>query len=131
MFRSPLPWFRVLCFAKDSERFKTSHDETYLHHLCTVLGPLIQAFGRAMNDFVEVGFPAVRSAQEYTRLNLRDMSTIATFFSAVTTGMIQIAIPTTGSSLDTVASLFFISWLVFSIAVIVQSLLSLAWNHSF
>ena len=61
-----------------------------------------------MNDFVEVGFPAVRSAQEYTstRLNVRYMSTIATSFSAVTTGMIQIAILTTGLSLDTVASLF-------------------------
>ena len=64
MFCSPLPQFRVLCFAKDSERFKTSHDETYLHDLCTVVGPLIQTFGRAMNDLVEVGFPAVRSAQE-------------------------------------------------------------------
>jgi len=121
----------VLCFVKDSERFKTSHDETYLHDLCTVLGPLIQGFGRAMNDFVEVGYPAVKSTQEYTRLNLRNMSTIATFFSGVTTGMIQVAVPTSDSGLDTVVSLFFISSLVFSIAVIVQSLLSLAWNHSF
>lgn len=129
MFRSPLPKFRVLCF--EQERFKTAHDETYLHHFCAVLGPLIRSFGHAMKDFEEVGFPAVQSAQEYTRRNLSNMPTIATFFSGVTTGMIQVAIPNSNLWLGRLSNIFFISSLVFSIAVIVQSLLSLAWHRSF
>ena len=58
------------------------------------------------------------------------MSTIATFFSGVTTGMIQISIPKQDTSLEKIVNLLFVGSLVLSVAAVIQSLLALAWNHA-
>ena len=58
------------------------------------------------------------------------MSTIATFFSAVTTGMIQISIPMKATFLEKTVNLLFIGSLVRSVAAVIQSLLAIAWNHA-
>ena len=72
----------------------------------------------------------MRSAQEHRRRNLRNMSTIATFFSGVTTGMIQISIPKQDTSLEKIVNLLFVGSLVMSVAAVIQSLLALAWNQA-
>ncbi len=58
------------------------------------------------------------------------MSTIATFFSAVTTGMVQISIPKTETLLEKTVNILFIGSLLTSVAAAIQSLLALAWDQT-
>ena len=122
--------YRVKCFRTSHLLCEEGIPQRYLHDLCSIIGPQIATLGQALSDFVEVGAEAVRSTQEYTRLNLRNMSAIATFFSAVSTGMIQVSFPMKEKPLEKVVNLLFIGSLVFSVAAMIQSLWALAWNHN-
>jgi len=122
--------YRVECFRTSHLRCETGVSRRYLYDLCGIIEPQIAALGQALNDFVEVGAEAVRSTQQYARLNLSNMSTIATFFSAVSTGMIQISIQKKDTLLEKAVNLLFIGSLVFSVAAVIQSLWALAWNHT-
>ena len=102
----------------------------YRHDLCAILGNQISDFRQALNDFVEIGSSAVQASQEYRRLNLRNMSTIATFFSAVASAMAQLSIPMHETTLEKAVGLLFIASLIFSIGAIIQSLWALAWDHA-
>ena len=122
--------YRVKCFRTSHPLSEKEISQRYLHDLCGIIGPQIDILGQALSDFVEVGAQAVRAAQEYRRLNLRNVSTIATFFSAVSTGMIQISIEMKETRLEKAINLLFIGSLVLSVAAVIQSLLVLAWNYA-
>ena len=106
------------------------HLGIYRHDLCTILGPQICDFRQALNDFVETGASEVQASQEYRRLNLRNVSTIATFFSAVASAMAQLSIPMESTTLEKAVSLLFIASLIFSIGAAIHSLWALAWDHA-
>ena len=96
----------------------------YRHDLCAILSRQISDFRQALNDFVEV------EDRDYRRINLRNMATIATFFSAVTSAMAQLSIPMNDTTLEKAVSLLFIASLIFSIGAVIQSLWALSWNHA-
>lgn len=76
-----------------------------------------------------IGIPTIRFAQQHAADNLLNLSTVATFFSAVTATTLQFSFESTGTPLtDAVNSFWFIS-LVFSIASAVNSLLGLTWKQ--
>ena len=77
---------------------------------------------------MEVGAKAVQSAQERRMRSLQNMATVATFFSSVTTGMIQISIPKLDTTLEKIVNLLFVGSLVMSVAAMIHSLLALAWH---
>jgi hypothetical protein len=80
--------------------------------------------------FIENGVPTIRFAQRHSATNLLNLSTVATFFSAVTANMLQVSVGTTGTPMsDAVNSFYFLS-LVFSIAAAVNSLLGLTWKQA-
>ena len=106
------------------------HSEIYINDLCAILGQQIFNFRQALNDFVEIGSSAVQANQEYRRLNLRNMSTIATFFSAVASAMAQLSIPMKETTLEKTVSLLFVVSLVLSIGAVIQSLWALSWNQA-
>ena len=58
------------------------------------------------------------------------MSTVSTFFSAVTTGMLQISIPMRVTPLEKTVNFLFICSLVMSVATLIQSLLGLPSNRA-
>ena len=60
--------------------------------------------------------------------SLQNMATIATFFSGVTTGMIQVSIPKFDTLLGKRVNLLFVGSLVMSVAAMIHSLLALAWH---
>jgi hypothetical protein len=122
--------YRVKCFRTSHSWCEEGVSRRYLHDLCGIISPQIATLVQALSDFVEVGAEAVRSTQEYTRRNLRNMSSVATFFSAVSTGMIQISFQMKETLLEKVVNLLFIGSLVFSVAAVIQSLWALAWNHT-
>ena len=55
-------------------------------------------------------------------------SAVASFFSSVTTGMIQISIPNQDTPLEKLVNLLFIGSLVLSVAAMIHSLSALAWH---
>jgi len=78
-----------------------------------------------------LGVPTIRFAQKHGSTNLLNLSTIATFFSAVTATTMQFSyeLPRESKS-AAVVNCFWFSSLVFSIAAAVNSLLGLTWKQA-
>jgi hypothetical protein len=62
----------------------------------------LQTITTALKDFVDNGVPAIRFAQKHNGDNLLNLSTIATFFSAVTATTVQFSYQDTASNLEKV-----------------------------
>ena len=76
------------------------------------------------------GVPTIRFAQKHGATNLLNLSTVATFFSAVTATTLQFSYALERTLIaDTVNSFWFAS-LVFSIGAAVNSLLGLTWKQA-
>ncbi|KAJ4491756.1 WD40-repeat-containing domain protein [Lentinula lateritia] len=82
-----------------------------------------------MSTFIEVGVPTIRFAQKRGAANLLNLSTVATFFSAVTAMTLQYSYML-NSTTGHVVNLFWFLSLVFSIAAAVNSLLGLTWKQA-
>ena len=81
--------------------------------------------------FVIEGVPTIRFAQKHGSANLLNLSTIATFFSAVTATTMQFSYELDrASALAAAVNSFWFASLVFSIAAAVNSLLGLTWKQA-
>jgi WD repeat-containing protein 26 len=76
------------------------------------------------------GVPSIRSAQEHAAANLLNLSTVATFFSAVTATTMQFSFDQTDTPLANSVNGFWFTSLVFSIGAAVNSLLGLTWKKA-
>jgi hypothetical protein len=76
------------------------------------------------------GVPTIRFVQKHGAANLLTLSTVATFFSAVTATTLQFSYSQTGDMLSDAVNAFWFSSLVFSIAAAVNSLLGLSWKQA-
>ena len=76
------------------------------------------------------GVPTIRFHQQHAASNLLNLSTVATFFSAVTASTLQFSYASTGHVLADCVNAFWFSSLVFSIAAAVNSLLGLTWKQA-
>ena len=79
---------------------------------------------------LNAGVPTIRFAQEHGAANLLNLSTVATFFSAVTATTLQYTFESHGTPLDDAVNAFWFTSLVFSIAAAVNSLLGLTWKQA-
>lgn len=79
---------------------------------------------------IPTGVPAIRFAQKHGAMNLLNLSTIATFFSAVTATCLQYSFASLNSSIANAVNGFWFTSLVFSIAAAVNSLLGLTWKQA-
>jgi len=94
------------------------------------VGPLsLDRFRYRHPDFIQ-GVPTIRFAQKHGAANLLTLSTVATFFSAVTATTLQFSYSQTGDFLSDAVNAFWFSSLVFSIAAAVNSLLGLSWKQA-
>ncbi|TFY80138.1 hypothetical protein EWM64_g3875, partial [Hericium alpestre] len=76
------------------------------------------------------GVPTIRFAQKHGASNLLNLSTVATFFSAVTATTLQYSFDMTGTPLSDSVNAFWFTSMVFSIAAAVNSLLGLTWKQA-
>ena len=76
------------------------------------------------------GVPTIRFAQKHAAGNLLNLSTVATFFSAVTATTMQFSYTETGTPLADSVNGFWFTSLVFSIGAAVNSLLGLTWKQA-
>lgn len=77
-----------------------------------------------------LGVPTIRFAQKHASQNLLNLSTVATFFSAVTATTMQFSFTDTHHPLADAVNGFWFTSLVFSIGAAVNSLLGLTWKQA-
>ena len=75
----------------------------------------------------------IKAAQESQTARYLTLTTIATFFSAVTSATLQISFQESSddNALTVATNTFFFTSLIFSTTAAVQSLLVMAWQRSF
>ncbi|KAJ3781345.1 hypothetical protein GGU10DRAFT_367113 [Lentinula aff. detonsa] len=103
--------------------------QRYVQDLALEMGEHIDSITSTLSMFIEVGVPTIRFAQKHGATNLLNLSTVATFFSAVTATTLQFSFELENTTGDAVNSFWFLS-LVFSIAAAVNSLLGLTWKQA-
>ncbi|KAG0696113.1 hypothetical protein DFH29DRAFT_1004842 [Suillus ampliporus] len=113
-----------------SGQFKYPAVQRYVHDLTAEMGEHIDSITGTLSMFIEVGVPTIRFAQKHGAANLLTLSTVATFFSAVTATTLQFSYSQTGDILSDGVNAFWFSSLVFSIAAAVNSLLGLSWKQA-
>ncbi|KIL61047.1 hypothetical protein M378DRAFT_199629 [Amanita muscaria Koide BX008] len=118
------------CLQEYRGQFRHSAVQRYIHDLSSELGEHIDNITAALSMFVEVGVPTIRFAQKHGAMNLLNLSTIATFFSAVTATCLQYSFNSLDSSIAHSVNGFWFASLVFSIAAAVNSLLGLTWKQA-
>ncbi|KAF8648232.1 hypothetical protein AX16_006314 [Volvariella volvacea WC 439] len=118
------------CLKEYQGQFRYPAVQRYINDLTTDMGDHIDSITSTLSMFIEVGVPIIRFAQKHGASNLLNLSTVATFFSAVTATTLQFSFELERSpAADSVNCLWFAS-LVFSIAAAVNSLLGLTWKQA-
>ncbi|KAH7928593.1 WD40 repeat-like protein [Leucogyrophana mollusca] len=118
------------CLRTYKGQFKYPAVQRYIHDLTAEMGEHIDTITGTLSMFIEVGVPTIRFAQKHGASNLLNLSTVATFFSAVTATTLQFSYNQTGDTLSDAVNAFWFSSLVFSIAAAVNSLLGLSWKQA-
>ncbi|KAH6908348.1 quinon protein alcohol dehydrogenase-like superfamily [Coprinopsis sp. MPI-PUGE-AT-0042] len=119
------------CLREYAGQFKYPAVQRYIHDLSHDIGEHLDTITSSLCMFIEVGVPTIRFAQKHGSGNLLNLSTIATFFSAVTATTLQFSLELEfkGPASHAV-NCFWFSSLVFSIAAAVNSLLGLTWKQA-
>ncbi|KAF8835950.1 WD40 repeat-like protein [Paxillus ammoniavirescens] len=118
------------CLAEYKTQFRSPAVQRYVHDLTTEIGDHIDNITGTLSMFIEIGVPTIRFHQQHAASNLLNLSTVATFFSAVTATTLQFSYNATGDVLSDAVNAFWFSSLVFSIAAAVNSLLGLTWKQA-
>ncbi|KAJ4474338.1 hypothetical protein J3R30DRAFT_3295652 [Lentinula aciculospora] len=117
------------CLHNYRGQFRYPAVQRYIQDLALEMGEHIDSITSTLSMFIEVGVPTIRFAQKHGATNLLNLSTVATFFSAVTATTLQFSFELGTRTGDAVNSFWFLS-LVFSIAAAVNSLLGLTWKQA-
>ncbi|KIJ65300.1 hypothetical protein HYDPIDRAFT_28014 [Hydnomerulius pinastri MD-312] len=118
------------CLHEYKNQFRSPAVQRYVHDLTTEIGDHIDNITGTLSMFIEIGVPTIRFHQQHAATNLLNLSTVATFFSAVTATTLQFSYNATGNVLSDSVNAFWFSSLVFSIAAAVNSLLGLTWKQA-
>ncbi|KAJ7598512.1 hypothetical protein C8J56DRAFT_168138 [Mycena floridula] len=120
----------VSCLEQYRGQFHYPSVKRYLHDLSSDLGVQLDNLTSTISMFIEVAVPAIHFAQRHGSKNLQNLSTVATFFSAVTATTIQFSYQLDHSAISVTVNCFWFASLVFSIAAAVNSLLGLTWKQA-
>ncbi|EIW78473.1 WD40 repeat-like protein [Coniophora puteana RWD-64-598 SS2] len=118
------------CLRTYKGQFKYPAVQRYIHDLTTEMGEHIDTITSTLSMFIEVGVPTIRFAQKHGASNLLNLSTVATFFSAVTATTLQFSYAEADTAISQLVNTFWFASLVFSIAAAVNSLLGLSWKQA-
>ncbi|KAF8997101.1 hypothetical protein BDQ17DRAFT_1391948 [Cyathus striatus] len=118
------------CLKAYKGQFRTPSVQKYLHDLSTEMTEHIDNIITSLSVFKELGVPAIQFAQKHGETNLLNLSTVATFFSAVTATTMQFSFNNVGNITNDLVNCFWFVSLIFSIAAAVNSLLGLTWKQA-
>ncbi|KAF9568278.1 WD40 repeat-like protein [Agrocybe pediades] len=111
-------------------QFRYPAVQRYIHDLSAEMGTHIDELTSSLSMFIEVGVPTIRFAQKHGAENLLNLSTVATFFSAVTATTMQFSYELERTTISDSVNSFWFASLVFSIGAAVNSLLGLTWKQA-
>ncbi|KAJ7185449.1 hypothetical protein C8R46DRAFT_1060616 [Mycena filopes] len=111
-------------------QFRYPAVQRYVHDLADEMGTHIDSITGTLGMFVDIGVPTIRFGQKHKTDNLLNLSTVATFFSAVTATTLQFSFNLIDTPLQAAVNSFWFASLVFSIAAAVNSLLGLTWKQA-
>ncbi|KAF8835610.1 WD40 repeat-like protein [Paxillus ammoniavirescens] len=118
------------CLAEYKGQLGSPAVRRYIHDLTPEIGDHIDKVTRTLSMFIEIGLPTMRLRQQNDASRGLTLSTVATFFSAVTATTLQYSYNATGDVLsDSVNALWFSS-LLLSIAAAVNGLFGLNWEQA-
>lgn len=89
------------------------------------MGDYLDKAGNALTLFAKDGVPAIRDAQKRSQERLQNMSTVATFFSAVTATTFQYTAGEQDSPLGQVVRTLWVSSLILNITSAINSQLAM------
>ncbi|KAF8838740.1 hypothetical protein BDN67DRAFT_1070510, partial [Paxillus ammoniavirescens] len=115
------------CLAEYKGQFRSPAVQRYIHDLTTEIGDHID---NLTTMFIQFGVPTIKSHQRKSVSKIMNLSTLATFFSAVTATTLQFSYSATEDVLSDFVNAFWFSSLVLSIAAAVNSLLGLTWKQA-
>ncbi|CAK5261896.1 unnamed protein product [Mycena citricolor] len=118
------------CLKVYSGQFRYPAVQRYVHDLTAEMGEHLDSITSTLVMFVEIGVPTIRFGQRHKTDNLLNLSTVATFFSAVTATTLQFSYNLVGTPVQDAVNSFWFASLVFSIAAAVNSLLGLTWKQA-
>ncbi|GJE97468.1 WD40 repeat domain-containing protein [Phanerochaete sordida] len=118
------------CLKAYEGQFKYPAVQRYLHDLTSEMGEHLDSITSSLQIFIEIGVPTIRFAQKHAAANLLNLSTVATFFSAVTATTMQFSFDQVDGPLQNSVNGFWFTSLVFSIGAAVNSLLGLTWKQA-
>lgn len=118
------------CLRAYETQFKYPAVQRYLHDLTSEMGEHLDSITSSLQIFIEIGVPTIRFAQKHAAANLLNLSTVATFFSAVTATTMQFSFDQVDGPLQNSVNGFWFTSLVFSIGAAVNSLLGLTWKQA-
>ncbi|KAG6901760.1 hypothetical protein C0995_008235 [Termitomyces sp. Mi166 len=118
------------CLKEYAGQFRHQSVQRYVHDLSSEMGEHIDTITSTLSMFIEVGVPTIRFAQKHGATNLLNLSTVATFFSAVTATTMQFSFNLSRNNMSDAVNCFWFASLVFSIAAAVNSLLGLTWKQA-
>ncbi|CAE6438103.1 unnamed protein product [Rhizoctonia solani] len=117
------------CLSDFKDKISNIASVRHIHELTDDLSSQADHISRALDGFVQGGVPAIRYLQECMADRLQNLSTTATFFSAVSATTIQFSYQLRGGVLDNLLNVLWISSLVFSIASALNSQLAYHWRE--
>ncbi|KAG8917598.1 hypothetical protein FRC01_002349, partial [Tulasnella sp. 417] len=109
-------------------KLKTPALKRYTNGLMLEMGKYLKQMGDALNEFRKDGVAAIRIAQDRSREQLLNMSTVATFFSGVAATTFQYTSGNRTSTLDELVRALWVSSLILSIASAINSQLAMHWR---
>ncbi|KAF8342880.1 uncharacterized protein EI90DRAFT_2964705 [Cantharellus anzutake] len=116
---------------KDYEgQFRWPSVERYVNDLTGEMGEHLDHISEALTTFIEVGVPTIRFTQQHTANGLQNLSTVATFFSAVTASTLQYSYQTHSTKTEEAVNLLWVTSLVFSLASAINSQLAYHWRSA-
>ncbi|KAF8903319.1 hypothetical protein CPB84DRAFT_1728396 [Gymnopilus junonius] len=118
------------CLKEYTGQFRYPAVQRYVHDLSSEMGAHIDELTSSLSMFIEVGVPTIRFAQKHGAENLLNLSTVATFFSAVTATTMQFSYQLDNTGVSNSVNCLWFGSLVFSIAAAVNSLLGLTWKQA-
>ncbi|EMD35391.1 hypothetical protein CERSUDRAFT_116166 [Gelatoporia subvermispora B] len=118
------------CLKAYEGQFRYPAVQRYIHDLSAEMGEHLDSITSSLSIFIEIGVPTIRFAQKHASQNLLNLSTVATFFSAVTATTMQFSFTDTHHPLADAVNGFWFTSLVFSIGAAVNSLLGLTWKQA-
>ncbi|PPQ86642.1 hypothetical protein CVT25_006826 [Psilocybe cyanescens] len=118
------------CLKEYSSQFRYPAVQRYIHDLSSEMGDHLDELSSSLSMFIEVGVPTIRFAQKHGAENLLNLSTVATFFSAVTATTMQFSFELEHDTVTDSVNAFWFASLVFSIGAAVNSLLGLTWKQA-